>query len=214
MKTWLKKNLPLWFDSENNVTRFSLPIFPLKTVLFPGGLLPLKVFETRYVDMLKECLKNESPFGVCLIREGEETGNAAVPESVGTLAHIRDWDMPQMGLWHINAIGGRRFAIESTQVNSQQLIIADVVRLSEEDAAPVPPELAMCRAVLTAVEEKIGTDWRTGEADPDNAVWLGYRLAEILPLKPSVKQNLLEMNDPVTRLQILHTFLQQQGLST
>ncbi len=213
MKDWLKKNLPLWFDGENNVARFSLPIFPLKTVLYPGGLLPLKVFETRYVDMVKECLKNETPFGVCLIRDGEEVGSAALPESVGTLAHIRDWDMPQLGLWHINAVGGRRFAIESMAVSRQQLILAEVVRLSEETAVSVPPELSACKTLLTAVEEKIGTDWLAGDAEPDNAVWLGFRLAEILPLKPSVKQNLLEMNDPIARLQILHTFLQQQGLS-
>lgn len=213
MKSWLKQNLPAWFDRDNNVQTLTLPIFPLKTVLFPGGLLPLKVFETRYVDMLKQCVKDNTGFGVCLIREGEEVGAPALPEEVGTLAAIRDWDMPQLGLWHINAAGGRRFVIESHSIGPQGLVLANVVLLSEENSQPVPPDLQQCSQVLQAIRDKVGSDWLDEPQTTDDAVWLSYRLAEILPLKLSVKQNLLEMNDPITRLQILYSFLQKQGLA-
>src|SRR5215510_2335901 len=91
-------------------------LFPLGTVLYPEGMLPLKVFEQRYIEMTKTCLRDESPFGVCLIREGAEVGTAALPETVGSLATIVQWDMPQLGLFHLLARGGRRFRARRTRV--------------------------------------------------------------------------------------------------
>src|SRR5688572_2943404 len=92
-----------------------LPLFPLKTVLFPDGILPLKVFEARYIDMVRECMKNNVPFGVVLIRSGQEVGAAAVPEEVGCLAHITGWDMQNPGVMMLRTLGGDRFRIIETR---------------------------------------------------------------------------------------------------
>ena len=83
-----------------------LPLFPLKTVLFPGGVLALKVFEARYIDMVRECMKNSAPFGVALIKAGEEVGAPAEPENIGSLAYITSWDMPTLGVMMLRTQGG------------------------------------------------------------------------------------------------------------
>src|SRR5690348_4188199 len=104
------------FASAREPRSLSLPLFPLRTVLFPGGLLPLKIFEQRYIDMTKACLKDERPFGVCLITEGDEvaTVSPAPPRFVriGTLARIIDWEMPQLGILHVTTAGGDRFQVK------------------------------------------------------------------------------------------------------
>jgi Lon protease-like protein len=122
--------------------RFELPIFPLNTVLFPGGVLPLKIFEQRYMAMAKDCLREDSPFGVCLIAQGTEVGVPALPHAVGTSARIAEWDMPQLGVLQVASRGGRRFRILSQQADSQGLIRAQVQWLAEEPEQPVPAERA------------------------------------------------------------------------
>src|SRR5438094_10145567 len=116
-----------------------LPLFPLRTVLFPGGLLPLKVFEQRYVELTKECLKDDTPFGVCLITRGEEVASdpASLPEfaTVGTLATITAWDMPQLGIFNIKTAGSARFEVLAHTARADGLVIADV--------APIPAEPAV-----------------------------------------------------------------------
>ena len=109
-------------------------LFPLNTVLFPDGVLPLKVFEQRYIEMTKTCLRDDAPFGVCLIREGREVGAAALPEPVGCLATIAQWDMPQLGLFHLVARGGQRFRVRETRIAANQLISAS----GRAAAAPIP----------------------------------------------------------------------------
>ena len=99
-----------------------VPIFPLNTVLFPGGLLPLRVFEARYMDMTRECLKRNEPFGVCLIRQGSEVGAPAVPEGVGCLAKIQECDMQQQGILNLKTRGSQRFRILERQTSTQGLI--------------------------------------------------------------------------------------------
>src|SRR5689334_21935418 len=101
-------------------------IFPLNTVLYPDGVLPLKVFEQRYIEMTKACLRDGVPFGVCLIREGREVGAAAVPEPVGCLATIEQWDMPQLGVFQLVTRGGERFRIREMQVAANHLISAAI----------------------------------------------------------------------------------------
>ena len=187
-----------------------IPIFPLNTVLFPGGLLPLKIFEQRYIEMTKTCLRDNSPFGVCLIREGREVGAAAVPEPIGCLAAIESWDMPHLGLFHLIARGGERFRIRDTRVAPNHLMSALV--------EPVPPDAAadqvdnLCRQVLQAVIEKIGASQFPAPLRLDDASWVGYRLAEVLPLGARVKQELLESTDAGQRLERLRTLLVEQGL--
>ena len=110
-----------WFDfmrspGGTSIETLSIPLFPLNTVLFPGGLQPLKIFEQRYLDMAAACLKNNSPFGICLIDKGGEVGQAATPHAVGTLANIANWEMEQLGILMITAQGGRRFRIIDSHV--------------------------------------------------------------------------------------------------
>jgi Lon protease-like protein len=187
-----------------------IPIFPLNTVLFPGGLLPLKIFEQRYIEMTKTCLRDNSPFGVCLIREGREVGAAAVPEPVGCFAAIESWDMPQLGLFHLIARGGERFRIRDTRVAPNHLMSA-VVELVPPDAAADPVD-SLCRQVLQAVIEKLGANQFPAPLRLDDASWVGYRLAEVLPLGARVKQELLEATDAGKRLERLRELLVQQGL--
>ncbi len=209
---WLKKNLPLIFDRIHNVQTLEIPIFTLNTVLYPDSLLPLKIFEQRYMDMAKACMKDQLPFGVCLIQSGEEVGAPATPHGVGTLARIINWDMPQLGILQITARGEQRFLIEDSKVGANGLISAQVSVLSQETAQSIPAEYAACQDVLRHIIEELGESHFT-PLQMDNAAWVGYRLAEALPIKPSARQDLLEMNDSTTRLKILLEFLKRQGLA-
>ena len=210
---WFKQNLPLVFDRLHNVRHLRIPIFPLTTVLYPDGLLPLKIFETRYMDMAKACMKDNSAFGVCLIQSGAEVGAPATPYAVGTLAHIADWDMPQLGILNITAQGGQRFLIESSEVGQDGLITAEVSLLSAEPTLLVTEEHSLCTTVFETIVQELGEARFSNPMHPEQAAWLGYRLAEILPIKASAKQDLLEMNDSLMRLKILQEFLKRQGVS-
>ena len=192
--------------------RERLPLFPLQAVLFPGSLLPLRIFETRYMDMAKACLKTGDPFGVCLIREGQEVGAPAVPEPVGCLARIADCDMEELGILKIRAEGMERFRIVKSEANAQGLVVADVERLREEADAPDAPGLADCSEFLRKVIPGIGTERFAAPLAYDDARWVGFRLSEILPLRVDVKQRLLELTDASMRLTVLHQFLLQQRL--
>jgi hypothetical protein len=179
-----------------------IPIFPLGSVLYPGGTLALQIFEPRYVDMVSERLKRDAPFGVCLIREGGETGPAAVPHDVGTLAHIADWERLPNGLLGLSARGGARFRIETREVQPNQLTVADVAALPDDPPRPVPARHAGLLEVLAALRRRLGLPF----PDPDDpgggaeAGWVAYRLAELLPLPLSMRQELLEVDDPEARL--------------
>lgn len=186
-------------------------IFPLQTVLFPEGTLPLKVFEQRYLEMTKACLRDERPFGVCLIKEGREVGTAAVPAAVGCLATIAHWDMPQLGMFHLTARGGQRFRIRSQRVAPNHLISATVELIPDD--APAPEVDTLCREVLQAVIEKVGAGRFPAPLRLDDAAWVGYRLAEVLPLDANLKQELLELTDAGARLARLRTVLTRQGVA-
>ena len=190
-----------------------IPIFPLNTVLFPGGLLPLRVFEARYMDMTRDCLKREEPFGVCLIREGSEVGAPAVPETVGCLAEILEWDMQQLGVLNLKTRGGQRFRILSYETSKQGLISAEVQLIPADEKRAIPEGLAACARLLEMVVEDQG---KAIFAEPhafDEAAWVGYRLTEILPVPLPAKQKLLELTDSVARLSILQRFLESRGLA-
>lgn len=190
-----------------------VPIFPLHAVLFPGGLLPLRVFEARYMDMARDCLRHERPFGVCLIREGREVGAPATPEPVGCLARITDWDMQQLGLLHLKTLGGQRFRILASQTGAQGLVSAEIEWIPPEEAIPLPERFT---AVTRLLELVVAEQERPIFAEPHefrNAAWVGYRLAEILPVPLAAKQKLLELTDSLARLDILQRFLEQRGLN-
>jgi len=186
-------------------------IFPLNTVLFPEGMLPLKVFEQRYIEMTKACLRDDRPFGVCLIREGPEVGAAAVPEPVGCFAAIESWDMPHPGLFHLVARGGGRFRIREMRVAPNQLISASVETIPADGATSgVEP---LCREVLQAIIGKVGAGHFPTPVRLDDAAWVGFRLADVLPLDARAKQELLELTDAAARLERLRALLAQQGLA-
>jgi Lon protease-like protein len=188
-----------------------IPLFPLNTVLFPGGVLPLRIFEQRYLEMTKACLRDTTPFGACLIREGREVGTPAVPCSVGCLATIAEWEMPQLGLFHLVARGSERFRILRTQTAANGLIAADVELLP---AVPEPPHVdAACRSVLESVIGKVGSERFPAPIDLDNANWVAYRLAEILPIELAEKQSLLEMDDAGQRFALLRGILGERGIT-
>lgn len=188
----------------------TLPLFPLNTAVFPGGLLPLRIFEQRYFDMVKQAIADNTPFGICAIREGSEVGTPAVPYAVGTRVHITDWDMPQTGILHIETQAAERFVVRSTRTEPNGLLIGSVDAVSVEPAIAVPGELELAVEILRHIIDEYGDARFPAPHEFGNAVWVGYRLSEVLPLKRSIKQNLLEMNDSVVRLRILTEFLKKQ----
>ncbi|MGB9129699.1 MAG: LON peptidase substrate-binding domain-containing protein [Thiobacillus sp.] len=188
----------------------TLPLFPLNTVVFPGGRLPLRIFEQRYLDMVKQAIADNTPFGICAIREGTETGTPAVPHAVGTRVIVTDWDMPQTGILHIDTLAQERFVIRNTRTEPGGLLIGSVEAVSSEAAAAVPDDLELAVEILRHIVGEYGDAHFPAPHEFDNAVWVGYRLSEVLPLKPGIKQSLLEMNDSVTRLRILTEFLKKQ----
>lgn len=190
----------------------SIPIFPLGTVLFPGGALALKVFEQRYLDMAAACMKEGLPFGVCLIARGEEVGGEAQPHLVGTLAHIEQGDMPQLGILMLSVRGGRRFRIISQSRAADGLLRAQVELLDECAAMPVPAAQQGLLPLLMKVVSDLGTGKIPEPHAFNDAAWVGYRLTEIVPVQALAKQKLLELDDPVSRLEILHTYLAQRKL--
>jgi len=190
-----------------------LPIFPLNTVLFPGGVLPLRVFEARYIDMTRDCLKREAPFGVALIKEGNEVGAAALPENIGCMARITDWDMQQLGVLSLTTVGQERFRIVGSSVAADGLITADVEIIPAEPSQPVPREDSACISLLRAIIMQVGDKHVPAPHYFSDAAWVGYRLSELLPIPRAAKQRLLELEDSISRLQIITKYLEQQGLA-
>lgn len=183
-----------------------LPLFPLHTVLFPRGRLPLRVFEPRYMDMAKGCLRDGTPFGVCLIREGREVGAPAVPEDVGCTARIAAWDMVQLGVLQVLARGERRFRILERRAQADGLQLARVELLDDPVDAPLEASDVCARVLRRALE---GASEAIVEPPLlyESAAWVGERLAELLPLSPASKQRLLEMDDAAARIEVLRRLI-------
>ena len=193
-----------------------LPIFPLGTVLFPGGALPLRVFEARYMDMVRDCMQRDTPFGVCLITSGREVGDTPRHEAVGCLARFAEWDMAQLGLLQIRTRGGERFRIASSRVQHDGLIRAEVERIAPDPDEEVPEEFAMCsslvRRIVEDLVEKEPSALGRMVGEPylyQSASWVSNRLCEFLPIPAKAKQRLMELPDPLARLSIVHQYLEQ-----
>lgn len=187
-----------------------IPLFPLGAVLFPGGLMPLRIFEPRYVDMTKACLRDGSPFGVCLIREGQEVGQPAAPHAVGCLARIEHWDVPHPNLFALLARGGERFRILDTAVQPSGLVTGHV-ELLPDPAADAEMDPA-CEEVLRLAIKRAGESSVPGPVRLDDPVWVSYRLAEILPVTAQEKQGLLEESDTAARLARLREAMLAHGI--
>ena len=183
----------------------SLPLFPLHGVLVPGAALDLRIFERRYLDMVGECGRNGSGFGICLILEGNEAGTPATPVAFGTEAVIEDFGNTPEGLLSLRVRGRRRFHVLRTRVRDTGLIVADIEW--RDDVAPssrLRPEHALLAELLRRILLQVDA----GHVDPDpalfdDAAWTGWRLAELLPLSMPPRQALLQLDDPHARLQYL-----------
>lgn len=191
-----------------------IPIFPLNAVLFPGGLLPLRVFEQRYMEMTKDCLRDDQPFGVCLIRSGSEVGAPALPEDVGCLARVVHWDMQQLGVLQVRVRGEQRFRILERTILDSGLARARVNLLPEDEDSAVPEQFAACARLLQLVIEKHGEQLVEAPHRFGSSSWVSARLTEILPVPLIAKQKLMELEDSLQRLEILHKFLVQHDLVT
>lgn len=183
-----------------------LPLFPLNTVLFPGGPVSLRIFETRYLDMVSRCLRNDEGFGVVLIQDGQETGEAQM-HSIGTEAWIRDWNRLEDGLLGIVGIGEERFEILSMERQPDGLYIGRVRTRPGPPEKAVPGEYQHLAQIVRQLMPQLPSPWRLVEHKDNDAAWVGYRLAEVLPLNLAHKQQLLELEDPEVLLGEIEPFI-------
>ena len=176
-------------------------LFPLSIVLFPDGPLPLRIFETRYYDMVRRCMRESKGFGVVLIREGHEVGTQDTDfADVGTMAEVTDFHQLSDGLLGLSCVGRRRFRILERRRQSDGLNIGEVALIEAEPTLPVPPRHARLATLLSSVLPQLGEVYANIDMRLDDAAWVGHRLAEILPIPLADKQRYLEIDDPIERL--------------
>mgnify|MGYP006323726141 FL=1 len=180
-----------------------IPLFPLNVVLFPGGPLPLRIFETRYTDMVRQCLREQLAFGVVLIRNGGEAGEDATPAAIGTSARIVDFAQLPDNLLGISCVGERKFRVLTRWRATDGLNRAQVQWLGLESALPVPPEAEYLVDILRKVLPELDAAYQHVDKRFDDAAWVGARIVELIPLELADKQALLELNDPIERLERL-----------
>jgi len=183
-----------------------IPLFPLNSVLFPGGALTLRIFERRYLDLVRDCARRDDGFGVCLILQGSEVGERAVPAAVGTFARIVDFYTLPDGLLGISLEGGERFHVEHSRVRDNGLAHGEVAFWSAETPVPLPAEFDLLATILERLLEQVGgTFAQADRALYRDSAWVGFRLAEALPLENTERQHLLQMTEPLERLgQLMH----------
>lgn len=221
----------------SSATLPQLPLFPLQSVLFPGGLLPLQIFEVRYLDMIGRCHKAGAPFGVVCLSQGSEvrrpaaadapTGDGFAHEAffqVGTLARIDELRRPQAGLMIIRCTGTQRFRVLRSERQKFGLWVGDVELLSDDAAVPVPADLVFTREALQALLRDIETRTDRGGAGSaelplrppflwDDCGWLANRWCELLPLSAELKQRFMALDSPVLRLELVADTLGQMGFA-
>ena len=186
----------------------TIPIFPLNVVMFPEGDLQLRLFEPRYIDMVRKCMRDDSGFGICLIKDGKEAGEAAEIFPLGTYCRIVDWEQMDDGLLGITVIGEKRFQVESSQVQEDNLMLADVSWLDDDDD-PMPDSYQGFTELLKEIAIRYELPFAADDDRFDEANWVSERLAEILPFGLQTKQTLLEMDDALQRLDLMHVLLEK-----
>lgn len=178
------------------------PLFPLSTVLFPGGTLALRIFEPRYLAMVRDCTRDGRPFGVTLLLKGRESGEEASALAIGTLARIVDFYTLPDGLLGIRCEGGARFHVDRAHARHDGLLIGRLRLWREEPTLPLPPQYALLGTLAeNLIVKLIEGASEPGKAQLDDANWVGFRLAELLPFSLGEKQQLLELTDARERLQ-------------
>jgi uncharacterized protein len=190
-------------------TQAELPLFPLNVVLFPGGPLPLRIFEPRYVDLVRHCMREHSPFGVLLIRVGSEAGAVASTAETGTSARIVDFYQLPDGLLGITCVGERKFRVLSRWRKEDGLNVGAIEWLAKEPAVDLPGEFLHLGELIRKVLPELGELYATVEHRCGDASWVGCRLAEILPIGLLEKQHCLEIDDPVARLSWLNPLIRR-----
>ena len=196
-----------------------LPLFPLGTVLFPGGLLPLKVFEARYLDLVSHCMRTRTPFAVVRIRQGAELRGAGsgktLLDSVGVLAHLQDVDAEQSGILRVRCAGGLRVQLGATRQRDDGLWLAEASAGPPDADVAVPLELQPSALALSKAIDTLDGQGHHPFLEPhrlDDAGWVANRWCEILPISSAAKQRLMALDEPVLRLQLVQDYLQGKGL--
>lgn len=184
-----------------------IPLFPLHTVLFPGGPLPLRIFEARYTDMVSRCMREQLPFGVLMIDEGEEAGAVATTAAVGCSARIADFGTLPDGLLGISCVGERRFRVQRVWREPDGLNMGAVEWLSDGAAVALPGQYARLATTVRRAIGELEEHYEHVERHFEDAAWVGHRLAELLPIDLADKQALLELDDPLARLDALLTIV-------
>lgn len=189
-----------------------ITLFPLNTVLFPGGPLPLRIFEARYVDMVSACLREDCGFGVNLIESGDEVGQAADTYHVGTLSRIMDWHQRHDGLLGITVVGEQRYRIISREVQPNRLTRARVELLPNDPETELPAEYIPMADFLRQLIKQVPHLYASLPHKYHEAAWVGGRLTELLPLPLEQKQRFLEINAPIQRLERLRDFMEEMRI--
>jgi len=193
------------FIGRGAVANSTVPLFPLHTVLFPDGPLPLRIFEPRYLDMISRCMKESGYFGVVLVDEAAADQFSA--NKIGTLANIVDWYQGSDGILGVTAHGNQRFMLHDVSVQSDGLYVGEVEVLEEEAPQKLPDEFRGMADLLRNIIDDLGLLYTDFEKRYDDATWVGYRFAEILPISLDEKQYCLEQSDPIARLEFLQPLL-------
>ena len=185
----------------------TVPLFPLNTVLFPGGVLPLRIFEPRYLDMVRDCLRNDTGIGVVLIKDGDETGQAADTYDTGTLSGISYWHKRPDGILGVTLKGDQRFKVLSTTVQKNQLVMAEIELLPEIKTTELPGGYEHLVLLLQQIISQLEPPFTTMETKYDCAEWVGARLVELLPLQLKDKQELLSIDNCLERFSKIEALL-------
>ncbi|MGK9144841.1 LON peptidase substrate-binding domain-containing protein [Xanthomonas euvesicatoria] len=179
----------------------ALPLFPLHSVLLPGAAMGLRVFERRYLDLVRECGRNGTSFGVCLILEGNEVGVPATPAAFGTEVRIEDFDVGADGVLVLRLRGTQRFHVQRSRIRDNGLVVGDVAWREPDPDDELRPEHGLLSTVLERMLEQVGGEFASvGPGLMDQAAWVGWRLAELLPLTEQQRLSLLQQDDPHRRL--------------
>ena len=191
----------------------TIPLFPLNLVLFPGAQLPLRIFEPRYTDLVSECLRSDTGFGVCFIKDGDEVGGGAQCYKVGTYARIIDWSRLDDGLLGITVEASRRFRVEQFSERANKLLQGDIQWLDEIENCEVGHQYLDLQELMGRVLDHFDISYENQQQKLEDPTWLGYRLVEFLPLDPGAKQALLEMSDTHQRLGQLQKVLNESNFA-
>jgi len=191
----------------SDVKKIRIPLFPLNAVLFPGGALPLRIFEPRYLDMISDCMKSERGIGVVLIEEGREAGAAAKAHEIGTMSYISYWHKRNDGMLGITLMGEQRFRVLSTEIKPNQLAVAEVELLPGFAVSEEEHNTEKFVKLLKQIIAQLEPPYTTMTKYYDDMDWVSARLIELLPLQLIDKQKMLLMSDVNERINYLHPLL-------